>query len=333
LLVVVEVVEVEVEEVAGNACAARLRQYRTTEAFPHIFFMDIYKQQFRNRIKTWFLMGGFFAVVIAIGYGFALAYNSPAMLYGAIVFSIVMNFVSYWYSDKMVLKMYAAQEVSVQTHRELWTVVENLAITAGLPMPKVYIIPDAAPNAFATGRNEKHAAVVVSAGLLQLMDRSELEGVIAHELSHVKNRDILLSTVIVVLVGCVSLLSHWFMNFSLFGGFNRRDERSNNALFMVVGLVLAILSPIALTIIQLAISRKREFLADASGALITRYPEGLARALEKLRDYGHPLHGATSATAHMFITNPFGNIGNRIAGLFATHPPLQQRIDVLRGKE
>jgi heat shock protein HtpX len=295
--------------------------------------MDIYKQQSHNIWKTWFLMGTFLVVIVVLGYVFAEAFNSPGILYIAIIFSLFMNFFSYWYSDKIVLASYKAQPVSRESQPALWNVVENLSITAGIPMPKVYIIPDSAPNAFATGRNQEHAAVVVTAGLLQLLDRSELEGVIAHELSHIRNKDILISTIVVVLVGFVSLLAHWFMNASLFGGIGNRDDRGSNGIFIIIGLVLAILSPLAVTLIQLAISRKREYLADASGALLTRYPEGLAQALEKIRDYSQPMRNASQATAHLFIANPFGKGGQRIAGLFATHPPIQQRIDILRGEK
>jgi heat shock protein HtpX len=244
--------------------------------------MNIYHEQSKNTFKTWLLMVVFLVVIIAIGFVFAEANNSPGILYFAIIFSLFMNFFSYWYSDKVVLSMYRAQPVTHDQAPELWNVVENLAITAGLPMPKVYIIPDPAPNAFATGRNKEHAAVAVTSGLLQMLNKTELEGVIAHELSHIGNKDILLSTVVIVLVGFVSLMSHWFLRVRVFGG-NR--EGKGNALFILLGFALAILSPIAVTIIQLAISRKREYLADASGALLTRYPEGLASALEKISKY------------------------------------------------
>jgi heat shock protein HtpX len=293
--------------------------------------MNIYHEQSKNVWKTWVLMIIFFVVIVALGYVFGQAYNNNAIIIFAIIFSLFMNFFSYWFSDKIVLGMYRAQPIEKADAPELWNVVENLSITAGLPMPKVYIIPDPAPNAFATGRNKEHAAVAVTSGLLDMMNRTELEGVIAHELSHIGNRDILLSTVVIVLVGFVSLLSNMFLRANLFGGMGRRNDRegNSNAIFMIIGLVLAILSPIAVTLIQLAISRKREYLADASGALLTRYPEGLASALEKIGSYSGQLQNANNATAHLFISNPFS--GRKLAGLFATHPAVEDRIRILRG--
>ncbi len=297
--------------------------------------MDIYHEQSKNVWKTWLLMTVFLVVIVAIGYVFAEAYGDIDILYIAVVFSLFMNFFSYWYSDSVILKLYKAQPISRESDPDLWNVVENLSITAGIPMPKVYIIPDQAPNAFATGRNKNHAAVVVTAGLRQIMNRTELEGVIAHELSHIGNRDIQLSTIVVVLVGFIALISHWFLYGMAFGGGNRRgNNRDGNAgIFMLIGLVLAILSPIAVTLIQLAISRKREYLADASGALLTRYPEGLASALQKLQNYAQPMKNASEATAHLFIANPFGNAGKTISNLFATHPPIEKRIAILEGME
>ncbi|MBX4198569.1 M48 family metallopeptidase [Candidatus Parcubacteria bacterium] len=277
----------------------------------------------------------FFVVVIGIGYVFARAYNNSVILYIAIIFSLFMNVLSYWFSDKIVLSMYRAQEVTNESHPDLYNVVENLSITAGLPMPKVYVIPDPAPNAFATGRNKNHAAVAVTSGMLQLLNKTELEGVIAHELSHIGNRDILLSTIVVVLVGFIAILSDMFLRSMWWGGRNRDDgEGRAGAIFALLGIVLAIIAPIAVTIIQLAISRKREYLADASGALLTRYPEGLASALEKIGKSGGKLQHASKATAHMFIANPFNpGLGKKVATLFATHPPMENRIRILRGIE
>jgi heat shock protein HtpX len=292
--------------------------------------MNIYHEQSKNTFRTWLLMVIFLVVIVGIGYIFAEAYQNVTLLYVAIAFSLFMNFFSYWYSDKIVLALYRAQPITKDQAPELWKVVENLSITAGIPMPKVYIIPDPAPNAFATGRNKNHAAVAVTSGLLQMMNRTELEGVIAHELSHIGNKDILLSTIVVVLVGFISLISHWFLRASFFGGMRRSNDREgSNGIFMIIGLILAILSPIAVTLIQLAISRKREYLADASGALLTRYPEGLASALEKIGSYSGQLQHANNATAHLFISNPFG--GKKLAGLFATHPAVEDRIRILRG--
>jgi heat shock protein HtpX len=278
----------------------------------------------------------FLVAIVGIGYVFAEAYNNILIFYAAIIFAVFMNIFSYWNSDKIILALYKAQPVTLETNPMLWNTVENLAITAGLPMLKVYIIPDAAPNAFATGRNKEHAAVVVTAGLLQILNQTELEGVIAHELSHVKNRDILISTVVVVLVGFVSLMAHFFLRASLFGGLGRgggRDRNNANVIFVVIGLVLAILAPIAVTLVQLAISRRREYLADASGALLTRYPEGLASALEKIGAYAQPMREANEATAHLFIANPFGKTGKLVSNLFSTHPPIEKRIAILRGTD
>jgi heat shock protein HtpX len=296
--------------------------------------MDIYHEQSKNVWKTWLLMITFLVVIIGIGYVFAMVYDNISILIIAIVFSLFMNFFSYWYSDKIVLSMYKAQPIVKEQNPELWNVVENLSITAGLPMPRVYIIPDNSPNAFATGRNKEHAAVAVTSGLLQILNRTELEGVVAHELSHIGNRDILISTVVIVLVGFVSILSQIFLRGMIFGGGRRGNDRGgSNAIFVLIGVVLAILSPIAVTLIQLAVSRKREYLADASGALLTRYPEGLASALEKISQNSQPMMRASQATAHLFIANPFGSVGKKVAGLFSTHPPVEDRIRVLLGSK
>lgn len=296
--------------------------------------MSIYKQQDSNVRKTWFLMTIFFLVVIGIGWAFSAVYQNPSILYIAVFFSIFMNIASYWYSDKLVIKMTGAKPVTDASHPDLYNIVENLSITAGIPMPKLYVINDQAPNAFATGRNKDHAAVAVTTGLLQMMNRTELEGIIAHELSHIGNRDMLVSTVVVVLVGFVTLLSDFFLRMSMFGG-NNRDNKAGT-IAMIAGFALALLSPIIATLIQLAISRKREFLADASGALLTRYPEGLASALEKIGAYSRPMIKANHATAHLFIANPFGTTdGGKGVGfltrLFMTHPPVEDRVRALRG--
>ena len=288
----------------------------------------IYTEQDKNVRKTWFLMTMFFVVIIALGYFISYYYNSPAILYVAIVFSLFMNIASYWWSDKIVLSMSGAKEAKHDEYEDLYHIVENLSITAGLPMPKVYIIEDTSPNAFATGRNKEHAVVAVTTGLLQILNKTELEGVIAHELSHVGNKDILLSTVIVVLVGFISILANMFMR----GGFRRgRDDDRGGNIFAIIGIIFVVLSPLFAKLIQLAISRKREFLADADGVLLTRYPEGLASALEKISQAGIPMQHANSATAHLFISNPFGGAGKKVAGLFSTHPPVEERIKALLG--
>jgi heat shock protein HtpX len=293
--------------------------------------MDIYTHQDSNVRKTWALMTLFFIAIIALGWFFSYVLDNSDILIFAVFFSIAMNILSYWYSDKIVLKMSGARLATHDDSHELWNVVENLSITAGLPMPKVYIIDDPAPNAFATGRNKEYAVVCVTTGLLQMMNRTELEGVIAHELSHIGNRDILLSTVIVVLVCFVSILSNMFLRAGGLRGGNRDREGNIGAILAVAGVILAILSPIVATLIQLAISRKREFLADASGALLTRYPEGLASALEKISQYNQPMLRANNATAHLFIANPFGaKAMSGLAKLFMTHPPIEERIKALR---
>jgi len=295
----------------------------------------LYTQVDKNVARTWILITVFLVFIIGLGYVFSYNLNNPAILWFAVIFSSGMSFISYWYSDKIALSINRAREVKHEENPELFHIVENLCITAGLPMPKIYIIEDMAPNAFATGRDKNHASIAVTRGLLQKMNRTELEGVIAHELSHVGNRDILLSTVVVVLVGLVALLSHWFLRFSFWGGARRgRDNREGGqigAILALIGIILAILSPLIATLIQLAISRKREFLADADGALLTRYPEGLASALEKIAADPAPLRVANQATAHLYIANPFK--GKKISTLFMTHPPIQERIKILRGMD
>ncbi|MHB8651763.1 MAG: M48 family metallopeptidase [Minisyncoccota bacterium] len=290
----------------------------------------LYTQQDKNIAKTWAIMTVFFALVILLGWGVSLYYHNPSILYFFVIFSIVMNITSYWFSDSIVLSMAGATPASHEAYPDLWNTVENLSITAGLPMPKVYIINDPAPNAFATGRNKEHAVVAVTTGLLSMMTKTELEGVIAHELSHVGNRDMLVSTVAVVLVGFVTLLSDFFMRSLWFGGDRDRDNKAG-VILMVVGIVLAVLAPIFATLMQLAISRKRESLADASGALLTRYPEGLASALEKIGAYSGTMIHANNATAHLYISNPFGARAMKgISKLFMTHPPIEERIAALR---
>jgi len=277
----------------------------------------------------------FFGVVIAIGWFFSQYYGNPSILYIAVVFSIFMNVVSYWFSDKIVLAMHKAQLIEFKDNPELYRIIENLSITAGLPMPKLYLIDDPAPNAFATGRNPKHAIVAVTQGLLQRLNRTELEGVLAHELSHIGNRDMLVSTVAVVLVGFISILSDIFRRSLWFGGGRRDNDREGGGgALIIIAIALSILAPLVATLIQLAISRRREFLADTSGSLLTRYPEGLASALEKIAGYSQPMQTATNATAHLFFGNPFGaDRGHKtswIVNLFSTHPPIEERIALLR---
>ena len=298
--------------------------------------MTLYTQKSSNVRKTWLLFTVFLVVVIGIGWVFSRIYANPSILYFAVIFSVLMNVVAYWYSDKIVLKMARAVPVEHKAAPELYNIIENLSITAGLPMPKIYLIRENQPNAFATGRNPKHAVVAVTEGLLKKLDRSELEGVLAHELSHVGNRDMLLSTVIVVLVGFISIISDMFLRSAFWGGLGRRDDREGGqagAILMIVGIVLSILAPIAAMLIQLAISRKREFLADASGALLTRYPEGLASALEKISSDSTPMRVANNTTAHLWLDDPFKGQKKTswLRKLFMTHPPVEERVKALRG--
>ena len=301
--------------------------------------MTLYSNQAKNIRTTWFMMTGFLLLVIAIGFVLSFMYNSPVLLYGAIGISLVMNIGAYWFSDKLVLSMANAEPVtSKETYPELWNTLENLVITAGLPMPKLYVINDPAPNAFATGRNKDHAVVAVTTGLLPLLSKSELEGVLAHELGHIGNRDMLLQTVIVVFAGVISLIADMLLRISMFGG----GEEKKNPIFFILAIVAIILAPIAATIIRLAISREREFLADASAALITRYPEGLASALEKIGNFHQPMKVQHQAIAHLFISDPTGvnDVSEArehekvsfIQKMFMTHPPLEERIARLLGK-
>ena len=300
--------------------------------------MTLYNQKDLNIRKTWLLFGMFLAVVIGIGWIFAQIYNSAGILYFAVIFSIVMNIIAYWYSDKIVLRMSHARPVERGQSPELYNIVENLSITAGLPMPKIYIVDELAPNAFATGRNPQHSVVAVTTGLLKRLDKTELEGVIAHELSHIGNRDMLLSTMVVVLVGFISILSDMFLRSSFWGG-RGRNKGGGGQILMFTGIILAILAPIAATLIKLAISRKREFLADASGALLTRYPEGLASALEKIASDPTPLPVASNTTAHLWFDDPFthgigtGKSVHWLHKLFMTHPPVEERLKALRRVE
>ena len=299
---------------------------------------SVYTYQSSNVAKTYLLMGLFLVIVVGLGYFISLYYNALGLLYTAIIFSLFMNVASFWFSDKIVLSISKARPASREEFFDLYTVTENLSITAGLPMPKIYVIDDPAPNAFATGRDKNHAVVAVTTGLLQKLDRTELGGVIAHELSHIGNRDILLMSAVVVLVGFVSIISHIFLRGMIFSDRNRDNNRGGGGAFAIIGIILIILSPIIATLIKLAISRRREFLADASGALLTRYPEGLANALEKISSYNMPMKTANTATAHLFISNPFsqlrsGQVGSgnfSFSGLFNTHPPIAERIKILR---
>jgi heat shock protein HtpX len=300
--------------------------------------MTVYNQIAYNKTRTYLTI--FVFVLLVAGFFFLLGryFESSAAANGyfvvGFIFATLSSVGSYFYADKIVLFTMGARPADKKNYFDYYTVTENLSIAAGLPMPKLYVIDDPSPNAFATGRDPKHAVVGATTGLLQKLDRAELEGVIAHELSHVKNYDILLSTIVAVLVGTIALVSDWMMRSFWWGGFNRdEDRRDRNPIVFLFVIIALILGPIIATLIQLAISRRREFLADASGALLTRYPEGLARALEKISADPVPMRHAASSTAHLFISNPFKK-GQRglsvIATLFSTHPPVQERIKVLR---
>lgn len=296
---------------------------------------SIYTQADSNTRKTWFLLTGFLVFIVAIGWLFSYLLDSNAILYFAVFLSVFMSFGSYWWSDKIVLAMYRAKPIEKKDNPELYRVVENLCITAGLPFPKVYILPEAQLNAFATGRDAKHAVVAVTKGLLSRLDKPELEGVIAHELSHIGNKDMLLSTIVAVLAGVVALLANFFLRISFWGGGRRSNNNKGNvgAILMILGIVAAILAPLAASLVRLAISRKREFLADADGALLTRYPEGLARALEKISSDPNPMRVTNDATSSLFINSPYKGKQKThwFTKLFMTHPPIEERIRVLRG--
>jgi heat shock protein HtpX len=296
--------------------------------------MNIYSQISANKQKTWLIIILFVAFITTLlfVYGKASGYGLSHAGIGLIVAGM-MSFASYYYSDQMILGMSGAKQIKQKDNPVLFRTVENLCIGAGVPMPRIYIINDSAPNAFATGRDPKHSVVCVTTGLLDKLNKIELEGVIAHELSHVRNYDIRLMAIVVILVGLVALLADFFMRSLWYGGNRSREDRGNSqSIFLLIGIIFAIISPLIATLIQLAVSRKREFLADASGALLTRYPEGLASALEKISKDKEPLEAANNATAHLYISNPFkGKIqGSWFVNLFNTHPPIEERIKILR---
>lgn len=287
----------------------------------------MYSQITANKRKTWVLIAIFVAFIL--GLGFVLQQwqgYGPESLVAAGVISLAMTLFSYYASDKIALNSAGAQRISKEDNPYVFRIVENLTITAGLPMPKVHIIDSPALNAFATGRDPQHASIAVTTGLIEALENEELEGVIAHELSHIQNYDIRVMTIVVVLVGLISLLAQW--SFRLGGGRRSSGDSNRGNIVAVVGLVLLLISPLIAELIKLAVSRKREYLADASGSLLTRYPEGLARALEKIQASDVPLTGANTAIAHLFISNPLK--GRSISSLFSTHPPIAERIKRLR---
>ena len=284
-------------------------------------------------------MGVFLMVVIGIAWFAAEYFNSSLILYAVVVIAVAINITAYWRSDTIAIRMTKAKPIDREKYFDYWTIVENLCISIGVPMPKLYIIEDESPNAFATGRSPQHSAIVVTEGLLQMMDRTELEGVLAHELAHIQNRDTLLMTSTVVLFGIVTILLDIILHF----GMAFDDNRNNGFMFILVILAYLIV-PVVLMIVRLAISRKREFLADATAGVYTRYPEGLASALEKIGSCDKPMRRASSATAHLFISDPFSvsdhkgkkkkrGLGLGLHRLFDTHPPIENRVNALLGKE
>lgn len=291
-----------------------------------------------NIFKTWLIMFLFsiftVAVIYVIAQGFGYGEIGGLGIVGfALIMAGVMNFVSYFWSDKIVLGVSGAKPIKKEDNPQIYRTVENLCITAGLPLPNIYIIDDTATNAFATGRDPKHAAIAFTKGILQKLNKQELEGVTAHELSHVGNRDTLLLAVVSVLVGTIALMADFFMRSMWYGG--HRDNNRGGGLMMIIAIIAAILAPIVATLIQLAVSRRREFLADASGVLLTRYPTGLASALQKISSDREPLEVANRGTAHLYIVNPLKgkSVAGFMAGLFNTHPPLESRIKALREME
>jgi heat shock protein HtpX len=286
----------------------------------------MYSEISSNKRKTWVVMFLFLAIIGALGWIVSNIYGSPDYLYLAFVVGGVYALIQYFAAAKLALALNGAQEIQKRDNPRLYRIVENLSITDGLPMPKVYIIDDPAPNAFATGRDPNHAVVCATTGLLDMMTDTELEGVIAHELGHVRNYDIRVMMIVFGLVSAIGLIADIILHMMWFGG--RDEERNPNPIFIILGLVAAILAPFAAMLVQLAVSRRREYLADSTGALTTRYPEGLASALEKIQKHGSVMKRQNSATAHLFFASPLK--GNSLSRLFSTHPPIEERIARLR---
>ncbi len=300
--------------------------------------MTHYQLVAANKRKSWIvviLFTAFIALssyIITVGFGYDLSFVGIAL-----ILSGAMSFASYWWSDKIILGLSGAHEASREKYFDFYTVAENLAMSQRLPKPKLYVIEDTAMNAFATGRDPEHAVICVTTGILSRLNRSELEGVLAHELAHIENYDMRLMSIVTILVGLIALLSDWVLRISMFGGGKRRDNENGQLgmILFVVGIVMALFSPLIAQLIQLAISRRREFLADASSAAMTKNPEGLAKALEKISQDTEPLEAANKATAHLYFADPLRNLGGKggvgwFAGLFQTHPPVAERLKALR---
>ncbi len=299
----------------------------------------VYNEIDSNKTKTWLLMAGFVGFVALVIWVFAMAmefdsFSALSIVGISLIITGVINIISYYYSDKMVLAISGAKEIHREENPDIYNLVDNLCTGAGIPVPKIYVIDDSAPNAFATGRDPQHAAIALTTGIIQKLERRELEGVVAHELSHIKNYDTLYMSIVVILVGLIALLADIFMRTLWYGGGRRRDDNtgagSGGGIFLALGIVFALLSPLIAELIKLAVSRQREYLADASAALLTRYPDGLASALAKIEADHEPLEVANKATAHLYITNPLKDWGGKLNGLFSTHPPIEERIAKLR---
>lgn len=286
--------------------------------------IDFFTESSRNQIKTYFLFLGFFAFIflIAIALKYIFNFAGFGILFIAGIMAIIYGIVGYFLGDKIVLATSGAQEADSKKHQYLDNVVEGLSISAGIPKPKLYVIDDDSPNAFATGRDPKHASLAVTTGLLKIMSRQELEGVVAHEMSHIKNRDIEVMTITSILFGIISIVSDIALRVLIFGGSD--DSDGKNIVGLIISIALLILAPLVAMLIQLAISRNREYLADSSSAKLTRYPKGLADALRKIDSFNQPVKNASKGTAHMYIANPLE--GGGIANLFSTHPPIKERI-------
>jgi heat shock protein HtpX len=290
----------------------------------------MYNQIDSNRNKSFLLIAVFIGILAGVGYiyGYYFSDAGPSALILALGISLIMSLVSWFAGDKIALSTVGAQEITSREQApELWNLIENLSITAGIKMPRLYIVQDPSPNAFATGRDPEHASVAVTTGIIERLNRTELEGVLSHELSHVKNYDSRVMMLAVVLVGAISIIGNYFIRFG-FGGRRRRSE--GGGILAIFGLIFIVLSPLIAQLMQLAISRRREYLADASGALLTRYPEGLASALEKIRDASIPMEAQSPATNHLWISDPKASFSERVSTLFSTHPPINDRIAKLR---
>ncbi|MFT4532613.1 MAG: heat shock protein HtpX [Candidatus Saccharimonadales bacterium] len=291
--------------------------------------VQVYDEIAANKRKTVMLIGAFVVLIGALSYVAGIYFGDFTITIGALVGSLIYALVSYYSSSKAALAFNGAKEIQKSDDPRLWRIVENLAITNGMPMPKVYVMNDPALNAFATGRDPDHASVAITTGLLKALEDNELEGVMAHELGHVKNYDIRVSMIVFGLVAIISIMADIFLRVSIFGG--RRNDKNSNGVMMVVGILAMVLAPLVAVLIQSAVSRKREFLADATGALTTRYPEGLASALEKIRDGGSTMKKQNTSTAHLFFANPLST--KSFTKAFSTHPPVNDRIAKLRGMD